>query len=68
VRCKYLEVTVACPYCRMSLGPRGLFLMYWVVVLYEGKRVVGTTVATLKILGTMPCEILVYRQCILVIV
>jgi hypothetical protein len=57
VRSKNLEVTVACPYCHTSLEPRRLLVMYWVIVLYEGKRFVGITVATLKILGTMPCEV-----------
>jgi hypothetical protein len=32
-------------------------LTYFVMVLYEGKRVVGIIVTTLNILGMMPCEV-----------
>jgi hypothetical protein len=57
VRCKYLEVTVACPYFHTSLRAQGILLMYFVMVIYKGKRVVGFIVITLKIVGMMPCEV-----------
>jgi hypothetical protein len=57
VRCKDLEVNYSLSILPYVVRAQGILLMYFVMVLYEGKRVVGIIIATLKILGMMPCEV-----------
>jgi hypothetical protein len=43
-----LEVIVVCSYCHMLFKAQRILLVYFGMVLYEGKRVVGIIVTTLK--------------------